>query len=880
MSLDFKNIPQPETLIASTSSDVAYKKLHRTELTKIPVRAFFLDDVLSREECLHYIKETEAAGYSDLVSEYPTAFRDNDRLLGLSEIGAHAIFERVLPSMNAADFYHQPVGTGSRGVWLPYGLNECFRFGRTTEGCRFKAHLDGPWCPDPSQCSIYTILIYLNDEQTEAPYGFVGGDTNFLQDDGQHLDQNKSYEVLCRVRPKMGGALIFKHETLHEGAPVTEGAKYILRTEIMFYRTESAIDSFLYKTDETVDQTVGSLYDASATELERNGDALTSYQLFTRALQLQAESSAANKTEESVLAHLSSQTSINSLLKPADVGSLIEILQWLSVTDLRCLMQVSVSMYRAARSNSLWLTHCRAQYSDALLSRVIDARFHLAYDWYSFLKRGRRALRLLGLDATLAATCALNSKLSSELQLHGLSNANIGARRYTNSAQFPVFAQAFERVECVLLDLGSWSTKCGLVHKPLEDVVVENSLIGTGWVGTHGMHSFCISVGNNATATRNDYRTTIHLFNPTMEESNEKLYELADKNSNAKHSYARQDQLASLLREGGITGKTEAYNKFFSVCYLRMGITPTNYPALLAVSPDVLNSKELSREYRQYGYNFGIQSVGLVSKTLLALLSYNAYSGIVVDFGQVKTTIEIYRHSTVVASETFPGTLELLYNGGPAYYADLESLVAIQTCWTSYVDNPWCSLGRWSQKKNFYSEALLAMVTWIDTAVAKMKPAHQADVLHIYLSGGILNQPYVRSLFTKMLSETQLPELYWSLTTRLDKKDACWLGRLPDDILQILKSQLSFVSCHPDAAMATWLGGKVLMQGPAAQKLFQESPETQETQNYTSSHPKSVKGLIDRYTKKDKSKDSKQNTNSAASQKKEIKKGKEKKGKK
>ena len=40
------------------------------------------------------------------------------------------------------------------------------------------------------------------------------------------------------VTPRQGTALIFNHDTLHEGLPVTSGVKYILRTEIMFRRVD------------------------------------------------------------------------------------------------------------------------------------------------------------------------------------------------------------------------------------------------------------------------------------------------------------------------------------------------------------------------------------------------------------------------------------------------------------------------------------------------------------------------------------------------------------------------------------------------------------------------------------------------------------------
>ena len=42
----------------------------------------------------------------------------------------------------------------------------------------------------------------------------------------------------CVVTPRQGTALIFNHDTLHEGLPVIEGVKYIIRTEIMYRRVD------------------------------------------------------------------------------------------------------------------------------------------------------------------------------------------------------------------------------------------------------------------------------------------------------------------------------------------------------------------------------------------------------------------------------------------------------------------------------------------------------------------------------------------------------------------------------------------------------------------------------------------------------------------
>lgn len=79
---------------------------------------------------------------------------------------------------------------------------------------------------DPKLYSRLTLLIYLNDE-------FSGGYTTFFTPSIQGgLDA-------WPVRPVQGGAMIFPHgategSLLHEGSGVVEGAKYVIRTEVLY----------------------------------------------------------------------------------------------------------------------------------------------------------------------------------------------------------------------------------------------------------------------------------------------------------------------------------------------------------------------------------------------------------------------------------------------------------------------------------------------------------------------------------------------------------------------------------------------------------------------------------------------------------------------
>lgn len=93
----------------------------------------------------------------------------------------------------------------------PIGLPKELRFYKYTPGQRFKMHKDGTWT-EGGFTSRLTFLIYLND-------GFVGGETDFRD---------------FKISPKTGGALLFLHDTWHEGAAVNSGVKYVLRSDVMY----------------------------------------------------------------------------------------------------------------------------------------------------------------------------------------------------------------------------------------------------------------------------------------------------------------------------------------------------------------------------------------------------------------------------------------------------------------------------------------------------------------------------------------------------------------------------------------------------------------------------------------------------------------------
>jgi hypothetical protein len=91
------------------------------------------------------------------------------------------------------------------------GLPKDLRFYKYSAGERFKMHKDGAWT-ERGLTSQLTLLVYLNA-------GFEGGDTQFRD---------------CTVTPQTGDALLFLHDTWHEGTAVTSGVKYVLRSDVLY----------------------------------------------------------------------------------------------------------------------------------------------------------------------------------------------------------------------------------------------------------------------------------------------------------------------------------------------------------------------------------------------------------------------------------------------------------------------------------------------------------------------------------------------------------------------------------------------------------------------------------------------------------------------
>jgi hypothetical protein len=142
------------------------------------------------------------------------------------------------------------------GTWHATGFCENLLFARYGAGGHFAPHVDGMSVLDFNRRSMYSALFYL----TDLPLG--GGETIFHRGDQCHAvtEDPETGKVTGRAAtavfawpPRPGSCTVFRHDVLHEGAPVAAvpdsdtaaapaNVKYIIRGDVLFERRPPLCD--------------------------------------------------------------------------------------------------------------------------------------------------------------------------------------------------------------------------------------------------------------------------------------------------------------------------------------------------------------------------------------------------------------------------------------------------------------------------------------------------------------------------------------------------------------------------------------------------------------------------------------------------------------
>ncbi|KAI8908908.1 hypothetical protein EDD86DRAFT_191293 [Gorgonomyces haynaldii] len=223
------------TLYHSDPDTIQFEKPQEIQKLQVPnvPGAFMMTNVLSDDECNQILTASESIGYTGdapLVGEasqqksilaHNFFWLADEHLLSI-------IFERCKP--------HLPQSID--GLALT-GLNARWRLYRYVPGAIYRPHIDGAWPAsglkdgkyhydlEGNQRSRLTFLVYLNDE-------FSGGYTTYFVPSTQ-----VGVMYAQAVVPRRGCIVCFPHgaskgSLLHEGSPVFEGTKYIIRADVLY----------------------------------------------------------------------------------------------------------------------------------------------------------------------------------------------------------------------------------------------------------------------------------------------------------------------------------------------------------------------------------------------------------------------------------------------------------------------------------------------------------------------------------------------------------------------------------------------------------------------------------------------------------------------
>ncbi|KAL7626441.1 hypothetical protein AAE478_003213 [Parahypoxylon ruwenzoriense] len=208
--------------------------------------AMTLDNVLTRQECADLLALVSPPDNAAWPAATLTAYngsqvldlksRDCERLFYTSATLAGRLLARILPHLppGIVTLENAPDITGQfpiirRETWRLSRLREELRFLKYGPRQYFRPHCDGQFEDENGEKSYLTVHLYLNGGGGDGHDDVEGGATRFA------VDFKDPKAGRLDINPKVGSLVIFQQRDMyHEGAKVTKGIKYTMRTDAMY----------------------------------------------------------------------------------------------------------------------------------------------------------------------------------------------------------------------------------------------------------------------------------------------------------------------------------------------------------------------------------------------------------------------------------------------------------------------------------------------------------------------------------------------------------------------------------------------------------------------------------------------------------------------
>lgn len=189
---------------------------------------FVIPSLFSKTECEQLLNTEIKNSFQEAISNYPTYYRNNERFVIDNDLLATQLFEKVKPYLPETIEINSAI-QAENGIWHLKELNSRIRFCKYSAHQYFHRHLDGVHYRNATTQSKLTFMIYLN-----SATAFKGGRTLFFK-------TKETIEVWASYIPRQGDLIVFDHNVWHEGEVLTEGEKFVLRSDILYSKREIEI---------------------------------------------------------------------------------------------------------------------------------------------------------------------------------------------------------------------------------------------------------------------------------------------------------------------------------------------------------------------------------------------------------------------------------------------------------------------------------------------------------------------------------------------------------------------------------------------------------------------------------------------------------------
>jgi WD40 repeat protein len=189
---------------------------------------FVIPSLFSKSECEKLLNDEIKNSFQKAISNYPTYYRNNDRFVIDDDGLANQLFQKVKPYLPETIEINSTI-QAENGVWHLKELNNRLRFCKYSAHQYFHRHLDGVHYRNETTQSKLTFMIYLNSASE-----FDGGRTLFFK-------TKETDEIWASYIPRQGDLIVFDHNVWHEGEVLTQGEKFVLRSDILYSKKETEI---------------------------------------------------------------------------------------------------------------------------------------------------------------------------------------------------------------------------------------------------------------------------------------------------------------------------------------------------------------------------------------------------------------------------------------------------------------------------------------------------------------------------------------------------------------------------------------------------------------------------------------------------------------